>query len=1333
MGDKFVAGHGSTAAPVLRGDRAEDRSLLSALAQLWVGGTAVEWERLFDGSKAKRIVLPTYAFQRERYWLDSLHANAGDAASIGQVSTEHPLLGASVALAGGDGWLFTGCISLRSHPWLADCVVDGVVLLAGTAFLELVLRAGSEVECGLVEELVQEAPLVVPERGDVQLQVTVGTPDEFGRRSFEVYSRTVVDAGERVSSGEGWTRHASGVLADGEPARGGEPGEWPPVGAVALDLDGVYEDLAGLGLEYGPVFQGLGAAWRCGDELFAEVSLEDGLKSGVEGFLVHPALLDASLHALVAVSAGGGGPRVPFSWSGVSLRAVGASALRVRISPVGLDEVSIVATDENGLPVVKVDSLVLQAVTVGQLRDAGRVRGALDSLYGVEWVDVGPGGDTGDLTDGLVVVGGGDDGLARGLPGAGVFEDVASLGLAVESGLVVPEFVLFDCAEGRGVPLVEGVPVGVHERVVGVLGLLQEWLADERFVDSRLVVVTCGAVSVGVGEGVSDLAGAGVWGLVGSAQLEHPGRFVLLDTNGGQASLAMLPAALGCGEDRVVLRDDGVLVPRLAHAGSRLMVPEGVSEWCLGAGEDGSFDGLSLVEAAESGRALGVGEVRVGVRAAGLNFRDVLIALGVYPERASIGGEGAGVVLEVGPGVVEFELGDRVMGLFGSAFGPVAVADHRLLARVPDGWSFAQAASVPIVFPTAYYALVDLAGVEEGERLLVHAGTGGVGMATIQLARHLGVEVFATASEAKWDVLLGMGLDEDHIASSRDLGFAPKFLGVTGGDGMDVVLDCLAGEFVDASLGLLGDGGRFVEMGKADIRDQDEVADAHPGVLYRAFDLLEAGPERIQGILGELLALFERDALRSLPVTGWDVRHAREAFRFMSQARHVGKNVLTIPAPLDVSGTVLVTGGTGGLGGLLAEHLVSTHGVRRLLLSARRGLEAKGANELLERLSGLGAKVQIVACDVSDRAQVQRLLEGIDQEHPLSAIVHAAGVLDDGVLESLTPERVRDVLAPKVDGAWNLHELTRDLDLQAFILFSSVAGTLGSPGQASYAAANSFLDALVAQRRTQGLAGLSLAWGPWTEVGGMAESIGAIDRARIHSAGMVGLTPEKGLELFDSAHDLGDAIVVAANLDKQALRHQAGDQILPAILQGLIRLPARRAGSTASAPLAQRLIGATQPEREKTVLELVLVHTAAVLGYASPQAIEPTRVFKDLGFDSLMAVELRNRLAAASGLRLPATLLFDHPTPAAISHFVLAELERAAAGLVPSVDSELAELERRFSSIAEREEERAKVVARLGALLIKLDDRQVVQEDEDITAASADEVFELIDRELGSV
>ena len=320
-----------------------------------------------------------------------------------------------------------------------------------------------------------------------------------------------------------------------------------------------------------------------------------------------------------------------------------------------------------------------------------------------------------------------------------------------------------------------------------------------------------------------------------------------------------------------------------------------------------------LVAHPEAEAPLGPGQVRVEVRAAGLNFRDVLNALGMYPgEAGPLGLEGAGVITEVGPGARKFSPGDRVMGLMGSAFGPVAVADERLVIGMPTGWSFEQAAGAPLVYLTALYALRDLGKLQAGERLLIHAAAGGVGLAALGLARHLGAEVFATASAGKWEALRGQGLDEAHLASSRTLEFEQQFLEVTGGAGMDVVLDSLAGEFVDASLRLLPRGGRFLEMGKTDVREAAEVAAAQPGVAYRAFDLMEAGAERLEELLQELVGLFEQGVVGPLPTRSWDLRQAPAAFRFLGQARQVGKVVLRVPRQRAPEGTVLITGGTGG-------------------------------------------------------------------------------------------------------------------------------------------------------------------------------------------------------------------------------------------------------------------------------------------------------------------------------------------------------------------------------------------------------------------------------------
>ncbi len=1285
---------GVVAVPVLRRGRGEARSLFAGLGRAWVRGVGVDWAGVFEGSEGVRVKLPSYAFQRERLWLSSA-PGVGGASAVGLGVTEHPLLGAAVGLAGGDGWLFTGRVSLESHRWLADHVVSGAVLLPGTAFVELVLYAGGRLGCGCVRELVLQEPLVVGEGGGVQVQVVVGERDGEGCRTVGVYSRA--EGVDELEGGEGWTSHASGVMGPVEPAAGTAldaevaslEGEWPPVGAEATGAEGVYDGLAGVGLEYGPAFQGLHGVWRRGGEVFAEVELGEEQRAEAGLFGVHPALLDAALHAVQATGlggdpggvAGGGVARLPFAWGDVVLGAVGASVLRVRLKRVSEDAIGVLAVDEGGRLVVSVGSLVLREAPAEGFEAVAE--GARASLFGVEWVaaagevvpgvEVGVGVEDGVSSAGWVVLGGGGDALVEVLGGTGGgvcgYADLVSLGEALDGGGVPPGVVVACVGVGdRGGRVSAGASVGgvagVPGGVGGVLGLLRGWLGDERFAGSCLVVVTRGAVAVGGGERLVDVVGGGVWGLVRSARLEHPGRFVLVDVDGVEFSWGALRGALALGEPEVAVRGEDLFVPRLERVGScgELRIPEG-GGWRLEVGGGGRLEDLVVVSCPEVVQEpLGVGQVRVEVRAAGVNFRDVLIALGVYPGDAMVGGEGAGVVLEVGPGVEGLAVGDRVMGLFEGAFGSVVVTDRRLVVGVPEGWSFTRAASVPIVFLTAYYALVDLGAVRAGERVLVHAAAGGVGIAAVQLATHLGVEVFGTASPGKWGALEGLGLDEAHVASSRTLEFGERFRRVTGGRGVDVVLSSLAGEFVDVSLGLLGEGGRFLEMGKTDVRDPGEVAVAHPGVVYRAFDLMEAGPERIQEMLLELLGLFERGALEALPVTVWDVSRAVEAFRFMSQGRHVGKNVLKVQRSwIGGQGTVLITGGTGGLGGLLARHLVARHGVRHLLLASRRGLSAPGARELVAELTDLGAEVVVAACDVTDRAQLQELLEGVPAEFPLSAVVHAAGVLDDGVVDSLTQERLEGVLAPKVGGAWHLHELTAGLELDAFVLFSSVAGTLGSAGQGSYASANAFLDSLAEYRWERGLVATSMAWGPWVAEAGMTSGLGEGDLARVAALGVRPLSGERGLDLFDAALAARRARVVPVSLDRALLRSRASSGDLPALLRGVVSVPVRRGAGQRRDSLAGRLEGLAQGERERLVLELVRGHAAGVLGHSSAEAVPAGRTFKELGFDSLAGVELRNRLSTETGLRLPATLTFDFPTPEVLSEYLVRELTSGGA------------------------------------------------------------------------
>jgi NADPH:quinone reductase-like Zn-dependent oxidoreductase/malonyl CoA-acyl carrier protein transacylase/NAD(P)-dependent dehydrogenase (short-subunit alcohol dehydrogenase family)/acyl carrier protein len=1239
-------------AAAMRSGREGPRTLLAAAGAMHAAGVPLDWQALLAERAARRVELPTYAFQRERYWLTGSDG-PGDLAAAGLGAVDHPLLGAAVSMAGGDEWVFTDSWSVVTHPWLADHAIFDTVIAPGTALAELAFRAGREAGSEAIEELTIEAPLVLPELGSVQVQVTVGAPDESGRRPIEVYSRETETSDDGTGGGGAadWTRHASGLLA-AAPAHADDVAaerlaseSWPPAGAEPLEIGDLYERLAASGYGYGPAFQGVTAAWRRGEEVFAEVRLDGEDADLAPQFGVHPALFDAAFHATLGLldeELEPGSVPLPFSWAGVRLLRGGSSSLHVSVVRSGPDTLRLAALDESGVPALVVEALTTRTLEAGRLESP---RGAgSDSLFEIDWAEVSLASPNGDPSRFAVL------GDANGTTTAGDrHADLAALVRALDGGGSVPTAVV------AFVPGRDGEPAAAARAVAAdTLALLQGWLADERLAGTRLVVATRGAVAVD-GE-QPDLAQAPVSGLVRSAQSEHPERFQLVDLDGGDVPWAAL---LTSDEPQLAVRGGVAYAPRLARAHGLAPPPDAGHAWRLAAERKGTLEDLALVPSELGDAPLEDGQVRVAVRAAGLNFRDVLIALGIYPGDAPLGSEAAGVVLELGPGVEGFAPGDRVMGLIGDSFGTVAVTDHRTLVHIPQGWSFVEAASVPAVFMTAYFALVDLAGVKPGEKLLVHSAAGGVGMAAVQLAHHLGAEVYATASPAKWDAVRSLGIAGDHIASSRDLEFRERFLEATGGDGVDVVLDALAREFVDASLDLLPRGGRFVEMGKADVRDPDEVARDHPGVRYRAFDLIEAGPERLGQMLGEVVELFEQGVLRHAPIRAWDVRNGGDAFRFLREARHIGKVVLTVPPAFDPDGTVLVTGGTSGLGALVARHLAEHRHARRLLLVSRRGPDADGVEELTGELAAYGCEATVAACDVTDRGALAELLGSL--EHPLTAVVHAAGVLDDGVVEALTPEQLERVMRPKVDAAVNLHELTRDSALSDFVLFSSAAAVMGSPGQGNYAAANSFLDALAHHRHGQGLAASSLAWGLWADAGGMSAGLDEQEVSRIARMGIQPLASDQGLELFDTASALGEPALVPIRLDTAALRATAAAGMLPPLLRGIVSAPARR-DQDGGASLARRLAGVAESEWDEVVLDVVRGHVAAVLGRASSDAVEPDREFKELGLDSLAAVELRNRLTQATGMRLPTTLVFDHPSSAAIAGYLREQLDEQPPG-----------------------------------------------------------------------
>ncbi|MEU5107906.1 MULTISPECIES: SDR family NAD(P)-dependent oxidoreductase [unclassified Streptomyces] len=1348
MQDAFEAADISAATiPTLRRDQGGPRRLAQAVAAAHTAGLAVAWDVWYPADPPPRTTdLPTYAFQRRRYWL-GMDGGPGDLRSAGLTSVAHAQLGAAVELADG-GLVMTGRLpAAGGGGWLADHVVAGTPLVPGAALVEWVLRAADEAGCGGIEELALHIPMALPASGGLRVQVVVDAPGEEGRREVRVHSRPDADDGASP-----WTCHATGHLAPTTPTAPGVPGvpdaaftgTWPPPDAEPVDVSDFYGRAEAIGYGYGPAFRGLTAAWRQGADLLAEVVLPEAAHEGADGFSLHPALLDAVLHPMALDGQGDDGQlRLPFAWGGVSLWATGARAVRVRMSPLE-HGFRLMVADAAGDTVLSADCVVVRPTSARQLRETGARR--VDGLYEVAWAPLPPlEAESGPMAPGWAVLEGGPLPFGSADPQLPRYADLDALFAAHDAGGDTPHTVLV------GVPAAEGgdEPSAAAPAVVtGVLASARRWLERPELAEARLVLVTRGAVAAGdvddgPGAARPDPAAAAVWGLVRSAQAENPGRFVLCDIDddaGPEQVRGAVTRAVALDEPQVAVRGGGVLAPRLERAAAaELAPPPGEPAWRLASDGTGTVDSVSVVACPEVLEPLAPGQVRIGVRAAGINFRDVLIVLGMYPDEGVFrGSEGAGVVLDVAPDVTSVAVGDQVFGLFEGAFGPVAVADARAVVPIPPGWTDQQAAAVPTTFLTAWYGLVDLAGLTPGESVLIHAATGGVGTAAVQIARHLGAEVYATAGPAKHHVLEAMGIDAAHRASSRDLDFEDTFPKV------DVVLNSLAGEFTDASLRLLGDGGRFIEMGKTDKRDAEEIAATYPGVRYRFYDLVpDAGLDRVAEMLGTLADLFTQGVLQPPPVQAWPLTRARQALRHMSQAKHTGKLVLDIPRTLDPNGTVLITGGTGTLGALIAEHLVTTHHITHLHLLSRRGPDAPGAQQLTDKLTALGATVHITATDTSDLPALRQIIDTIDPAHPLTGVIHTAGALDDAVLTAQTAERLAPVWAAKATSAAHLHRATEHLPLAMFVVFSSAAGTLGTAGQANYAAANAYCDALATRRRHAGLTGVSIAWGLWAATSDMTGRLTEADLARMSRTGFTPLSTPMALALFDAALRHGGAAPLALDLDPRTLGAQPSDAV-PALLRTIAAAgaPVRRAAAAArSTDWAGRLAALSDAERHRELVNLVRTHAATVLGHSDPAAVRADTSFKELGFDSLTAVELRNRLSAATGLRLPAALVFDYPDAETMARYLdqkLAPADRtpgAAVDRLGSVLGDLARLESTLTGHAMDGKARETVAGRLHALLSLLEGGTAGAKDIDgeaLESASDDEMFALIDQQLGS-
>ncbi|HYO56082.1 SDR family NAD(P)-dependent oxidoreductase [Archangium sp.] len=1318
-----------TVLPSLRREQPEREVMLETLGGLYAAGREVEWKALHPES-GRLVRLPDYPWQRQDCWFQPGAVNP--AQKVAREERGHSLLGPVRRSSLRPGAFFWDVeVGVQNLPWLGDHRVQGTILLPTTAYLDWVSAAvQSALGPGpwVLEDLrINEALALL---GDgmrrVELLVDVGST---GAISFKVSSFIPSPGG---SSAEMWTLHAQGrVRASDASGRGA----LPPVlvedvqrRCTEVRLTEVhYLDMEQRGLQYGPTFRGVKEVWRSDGEAVGRISVPESL--GPSGEL-HPAVLDAALQVLLEALPSGDTTFVPVRLRRFEVLRRGTPQWAyARLPPQeswrkGTPlEGDVVLLDGQGMPLAEVEGLELSALPTRY----GRARAEQDrSLFEIAWRRVGLPAvfEPGSAEAPWLVF---QDASGVGAALAVMLESWGGSCIRVEAGSGLRRFgarhfavnpgsreelraVLQQCLPSggacSGVAYLWGLdmpaPDVPGERALdeavrlcgGALRIVQEVLRLGWRDPPRLWLVTRGAYPV-LGSPATGALQAALWGLGRVVGHEHPElrcTCVDLEPSSPLVDVEALGRELAARaeDEQVALRAGARFAARLVRrsGGKELLMMEPLlpvagRPFQVETPPAGSFGGVS-VRMAERRRP-GPGEVEIAVEASALNFIDVMKTMGLYVmkdkgrapgvplEGLPLGLDCAGRVVAVGEGVTDLTVGDEVVAFTPSAMASHVVTDARFAVRRPQGMSAAEASSIPSVFMTAWYALHHLARLRKGERVLIHSAAGGLGLAAVQIAQVLEAEVFATAgTPEKRELLRSLGIK--HVMDSRTLAFADEVMRVTGGEGVDVVLNSLSGDAITRSMEVLAPDGRFLEVGNRDIHDGRalDLSQFRRRLIYAAIDLVglrEQRPALCSRLLREVVEQMAAGTLRPVRHRAFPVSQASEAFREMAQGQHVGKLVVTMEDPelrvvpprpgfrVRADATYLITGGLGGLGLAAAQWLVG-HGARHLLLTGRNA-PSEAVQQELESLRAQGARVEVARADVADARRLAEVLALTHGDMPqLRGVLHCAGVLDDGILEQQEPARFRTVMAPKVQGAWNLHMLTKGEPLDFFVLYSSMSALLGLPGQGNYAAANAAMDALAHYRRQQGLPALSVNWGPFSEVGLAAAHSNRGERLAYQ--GMASFTPRQGDVLLERLLEEGAVQVGAVALD---------------VRQWLEFFPSA-ASLRVWEELAAESHGDGQRGRSGFLLDLRRAASnerpGMLEGYLRERLsqvlrIDPSRVgrhepFRGLGLDSLMSLELRNRIEAALDLKLSVTLLWAHSTLAALAANLLEQL-----GLTPKL------------------------------------------------------------------
>jgi phthiocerol/phenolphthiocerol synthesis type-I polyketide synthase C len=1278
----------------LRRDEGEREMLLTTLAGMYVAGCPIDWQQ--QSGSGRLISLPKYPWQRERFWFEPRPRRAGASA--------HPLLPDLTRAATG-ATVREGTISTTSTPWLAAHRVADEVILPAAVLLEFGLAAAAadapDATCvGLEDVRFEQAILPGREHGDGPLVQVVREAGSARAASLTVFSRP------QGAPADAWTRCAYARFldpaADWLPAAAAAPLAQPTGAMTGAEF---YRALATRGMQYGQPFRGVTEVQLTPGSAVARIELPDSIAPDAGAYAVHPVLLDSALQLLLATLGDddAGGAWLPVAVRRLTLHrrpAPGATFVAHAARSEKRDLVGDVRLhDDAGHLILSVDGVHFRHLPDRTVRPEP----LHDWLYEVEWYREERAACGIGAAEGAWLLFADDDAVAAALVSRLEADGTACItvrrgGAYRQTGSACYEI---DATDGSHyVRLFEDLDAG-QQRVAGAVHVWSAQNASHQNAETaalavaqdvgslsvlhltqalaqrgsdtmpRLWIVTAGARAVrGDVQPLEGIAHAPLWGAAAVIANEHPElRCSCVDVGGADAVDALAVELLADPiEDRIALRGGARHVARLVRAqlpqadAAADEVRSVAAPYRLATHGAGVLDELHFAPLPR--RRPAHGEVAIEVKAVGLNFMNAMSALGTYPGYPDgvgpLGIECAGVVSEVGPGVTGVSPGDAVVAFAFDCFATDAVTDARLVAPVPRGMSFEEAAAIPIAYLTASYALEHLARLEAGERVLIHSAAGGVGLAAIQVARRAGTTVFATAgSEAKRAYLRSLGIR--HVFDSRSLDFAQQVLDATDGEGVDVVLNSLAGEAIAKGLAVLRPYGRFLELGKRDIHDGTRLSlDPFRNQLaYFAIDLDRAArdrPARVGCLLRQVVEDVGAGALAPLPARVFAAAQVVDAFHSLARGLEVGKAIVRIEPQVQMPGraaaaradaSYLITGGHGALGLAVARWLVA-EGARHIVLVGRSAPPPAGRAAIAE-LESMGAAVVSEIADVASTADVERVLQRLDSMlPPLRGVIHAAGVLADATLLHLDRDRFMRVMAPKVDGAWNLHRATSHHALDFFVLFSSAAATLGIPGQANYAAANAFMDALAQLRRAQGLPAHSIAWGPWSSIGLAAARR---DRGRrLHGQGLHSLDPEQCLEvLAELMRRATPPHTVVARLDigRWAAAHPAAAS--SPLLSPLRRVEHAAAPAGAAAgSIRQAALAADGQERE-AMLEAHLRTRAAQVLRLGTERVALNQPLKAMGMDSLMSLELRNRLEADLGMPLSATVIWNYPTVSALA------------------------------------------------------------------------------------